>query len=211
MSAAFNSVMHYANMYSLCLSCKVVMSKKYRCAGCDGAIHWRCSVGRTNFGEGALYWCRPCLDKQSSVAAGSDTARDAAVHLTATLLAADSGTNEDVAAQPTTTLVEQSGTAPDASVQPTTTLATNEAIIGLSVQEDDTSSENNSTNTDNTTTKASALPPLVPLTQCIECHLPMEPTYLCKGCLKAIHCFCAVNKDEELGHGAHYWCKAYTI
>ena len=99
------------------------MNKKHHCIGCDGAIHWRCSFGRTDLGEGPLYWCRPCLDKQSSVAAGSDTARDAAVHLTATLLAADSGTNEDVAAQPTTTLVERSGTAPDASAQPTTTLA----------------------------------------------------------------------------------------
>ncbi len=27
-------------------------------------------------------------------------------------------------------------------------------------------------------------------------------------CMKAIHCFCAVNKEQELGHGAHYWCKA---
>jgi hypothetical protein len=104
------------------------------------------------------------------------------------------GTNEATAVQPIATSAAATGT--------------NEATVRISALEEDTSSESNSLAADNISTKASALPPLVHLTQCIECCLPLEPTYLCKGCLKAIHCFCAVNKEEELGHGAHYWCKA---
>jgi hypothetical protein len=41
------------------------------------------------------------------------------------------------------------------------------------------------------------------------CALLMAKDYLCKGCNKPVHWFCAVSdkeSNESKGHGEHYWC-----
>jgi hypothetical protein len=41
------------------------------------------------------------------------------------------------------------------------------------------------------------------------CGRPMGMDYLCIGCKKPVHWFCAVGNtfvNEGEGHGAHYWC-----
>jgi len=41
------------------------------------------------------------------------------------------------------------------------------------------------------------------------CGCPMGTDYLCIGCRKPVHWFCAVEKtflNKMKGHGAHYWC-----
>jgi len=41
------------------------------------------------------------------------------------------------------------------------------------------------------------------------CARPMANDYLCKGCRKPVHWFCALGNtfvNKVKGHGAHYWC-----
>jgi len=53
---------------ALCAKCSKLMTRDYRCAGCDKSIHWFCSEGDSNEneskGHGAHYWCSPCYSSQ---------------------------------------------------------------------------------------------------------------------------------------------------
>ena len=42
-----------------------------------------------------------------------------------------------------------------------------------------------------------------------KCGQPMSNDYLCIGCRKPVHWFCAAGSEEvnmSKGHGMHYWC-----